>query len=365
MDLNSSILTDSINDFVPITSNINSSVSSQIDSAVDLDIQQQKQTSKNNVVASSFITPIESLNQISSVLISDGHSLNTANSLPVIKPNHQISNAPSKSVASNLINQKQQNVNKSLAASSFITPIESLNQISSVLISDGHSLRTPISLPFSKPNFQIYNISPTPRVSNSINQKQQLANLDIPLFRKKISNLTITSPVKQKLVNLMSSPSGFSSLPINNNNLSPNFNSTLISNSLPPPPPLINSSLSSISHQSANNRPLQPQPHYILPNENSLNPRRVGIYKSKGCCNENVVFYSKTNHYFYITNGVHRKIKTDCVYDENNILIKMSDFLATYYFLQDHDNIERLKLKLFSFIFYFIILLNLKLDKLE
>jgi hypothetical protein len=62
MDLNSSILTDSINDFVPITSNINSSVSSQIDSAVDLDIQQQKQTSKNNVVASSFITPIESLN---------------------------------------------------------------------------------------------------------------------------------------------------------------------------------------------------------------------------------------------------------------------------------------------------------------
>jgi hypothetical protein len=62
MDLNSSILTDSINDFVPITSNINSSVSSQIDSAVDLDIQQQKQTSKNNVVASSFKTPIESLN---------------------------------------------------------------------------------------------------------------------------------------------------------------------------------------------------------------------------------------------------------------------------------------------------------------
>ena len=103
MDLNSSILTDSINDFVPITSNINSSVSSQIDSAVDLDIQQQKQTSKNNVVASSFKTPIESLNQISSVLISDGHSLNTANSLPVIKPNHQISNAPSKSVASNII----------------------------------------------------------------------------------------------------------------------------------------------------------------------------------------------------------------------------------------------------------------------
>jgi hypothetical protein len=62
MDLNSSILTESINDFVPITSNINSSVSSQIYSAVDLDIQQQKQTSKNNVVASSFKTPSESLN---------------------------------------------------------------------------------------------------------------------------------------------------------------------------------------------------------------------------------------------------------------------------------------------------------------
>ena len=45
MDLNSSISTDSINDFVPITSNNNSAVSSQIDSAVDLDIQQQQKNS--------------------------------------------------------------------------------------------------------------------------------------------------------------------------------------------------------------------------------------------------------------------------------------------------------------------------------
>ena len=107
---------------------------------------------------------VQPCTKINFVLNSNSDSLTNT---PIIKTFHQISNAPSKSVASNLINQKQQNVNKSLAASSFITPIESLNQISSVLISDGHSLRTPISLPFSKPNFQIYNISPTPRADKT------------------------------------------------------------------------------------------------------------------------------------------------------------------------------------------------------
>jgi hypothetical protein len=63
MDLSRSISTNSIEGFVPITSNNNSAVSNQIVSALDLDILQQQQTNiKNNVVESSLITPIDSLN---------------------------------------------------------------------------------------------------------------------------------------------------------------------------------------------------------------------------------------------------------------------------------------------------------------
>ena len=64
MDLSRSISTNSIEGFVPITSNNNSAVGNQIDSALDLDIQQQQQQTniKNNVVESSLITPIDSLN---------------------------------------------------------------------------------------------------------------------------------------------------------------------------------------------------------------------------------------------------------------------------------------------------------------
>ncbi len=63
MDLSRSISTNSIEGFVPITLNNNSAVSNQIVSALDLDILQQQQTNiKNNVVESSLITPIDSLN---------------------------------------------------------------------------------------------------------------------------------------------------------------------------------------------------------------------------------------------------------------------------------------------------------------
>jgi hypothetical protein len=113
---------------------------------------------------------VQPCTKINFVLNSNSDSLTNT---PIIKTFHQISNAPSKSVASNLINQKQQNVNKSLAVSSGIQQMQ--GQINSVFSSNIHScLTTPTSI-LSKQTMlsSHFNNSATVTVSNLIKQKQQ------------------------------------------------------------------------------------------------------------------------------------------------------------------------------------------------
>jgi len=88
-----------------------------------------------------------------------------------------------------------------------------------------------------------------------------------------------------------------------------------------------------------------------------LKINEIGIYKSFGCCNGRAVYQNDRYQLFYISkSGKHQIIKTDCVLNEENRIIEMSDYDKVYNFLAPMDNVERYFIFFKLIFFYYLIL---------